>query len=394
MRHFGGIRHRVRSQYRKALNVIRSQHSHLDAGQFGHSHLRRSESYDQIQQLMSERILLLDGSMGVLIHTLKLTEEQVRGKQFKSHDKDLAKATDVLVLTQPEMIEKLHGNYLDAGSDIIETNTFNGTSLSLKDLHLDAYAYDINKSGAEVARRAVDKYNKKGDKRRFVAGSMGPTTKFLSISQDANNPLAREYSFDDFVESYAEQVRGLLDGGVDILLPETSFDSLVLRACLVAIHRVFEERGVIYPVMISGTVFDGGRTINGQSIDAFWTTVSHFPMLSVGLNCSLGGEKMRPFIQGLAEIATVPISCYPNAGLPNTLGEFDETPDITAGLLRDFANEGWVNIVGGCCGTTPAHIRAIGEATATIKPRTSPAPNHYSTYAGLESLTIRPETTS
>jgi 5-methyltetrahydrofolate--homocysteine methyltransferase len=348
-----------------------------------------------LEEAMAERILVLDGAMGTLIHRRKLTEEQVRGDLFKNHPISLARATDVVVLTQPQLIEEFHEQYLDAGADVIETNTFNAQSVSLEDLELQAYAYEINKTAAEIARRAVDRFNnKRTDRRRFVAGSMGPTNRQQSLVSDAKDESGQKLkvvSFDEIAASYAEQARGLIDGGVDILAPETSFDTLNMKACLYAIDQVFEERGISLPVMVSGTVFEGGRTLSAQTLEAFFIAVSHFDMLSVGLNCALGGEKMRPYIEEMARLAPLPVSCYPNAGLPNELGEFDETPDVTARLLREFATNGWVNVVGGCCGTTPEHIKAVSAAVKGLAPRRVPEPSSFSTFSGMEPLVVRPE---
>jgi 5-methyltetrahydrofolate--homocysteine methyltransferase len=349
-----------------------------------------------LEEALSERILVLDGAMGTMIHRKRVTEEQARGDRFKNHRIDLARATDMLVLTQPALIEEIHDEYLHAGADVIETNTFNAQAVSLEDLGLQEHAYEINKTAAEIARRVVDRFNKKHtDRRRFVAGSMGPTNRQQSLVSDGKDEKGQELkvvSFDAIAASYADQARGLIDGGVDILAPETSFDTLNMKACLYAIDQVFEERGISLPVMVSGTVFDGGRTLSAQTLEAFLIAVSHFDMLSVGLNCALGGEKMRPYIEEMAGLAPLPVSCYPNAGLPNALGEFDETPDVTARLLREFAINGWVNIVGGCCGTTPEHIKAVSHAVRGLKPRRIPEPRSLSTYSGMEPLVVRPET--
>ncbi|MEQ1827831.1 MAG: methionine synthase [Pirellula sp.] len=340
-------------------------------------------------ELMEERILLLDGSMGALIFQKKLAEADIRGERFKDHPADLSKATDLLVLTQPEIIKSIHTEYLNAGSDIIETNTFNASLIGLAETKLSEFAYEISKAGAQVARSAVEEHLRRDpSKHRFVAGSIGPTS--VQLSMNAKGDFAtRAFSFDQMVASYEVNVDGLLDGGADLLLPETSFDTLNFKACLVAIENVFARRGQRCPVMLSTTVFDGGVTLPGQDLEAFWIAVSHYPMLSVGLNCGLGGDKMRPYLERLANISDVRISCYPNAGLPNALGEFDETPSKTASFLRDFANEGWVNIVGGCCGTTPAHIQAIGEAVQGITPRKKKGPKRPTQFSGNQPLVFR-----
>jgi 5-methyltetrahydrofolate--homocysteine methyltransferase len=338
---------------------------------------------------MEERILLLDGSMGALIFQKKLPEEAIRGERFKDHQADLSKATDLLVLTQPDIIRSIHAEYLNAGSDIIETNTFNASLIGMAETKLSDIAYEMSKAGAEIARSAVDEHFKRDpSKPRFVAGSMGPTAVQLSMNAKGD-PATRPFSFEQMVASYEVNIEGLLDGGVDLLLPETSFDTLNFKSCLLAIENVFARRGRRWPVMLSCTVFPGGVTLTGQQLEAFWISVSHFPMLSVGLNCGLGGDKMRPYLERLANVADSRISCYPNAGLPNELGEFDETPAMMAGFVRDFAKQGWVNIVGGCCGSTPAHIKAIGEAIAGVAPRKHREPKRVTQYAGNEPFVFR-----
>jgi 5-methyltetrahydrofolate--homocysteine methyltransferase len=341
---------------------------------------------------MAERILLLDGAMGTLMMALKLQEADFRGKHFANHPSKPAGCYDVLCLTRPDAVEAGHRQYLEAGSDLIETNSFVSNSVQLRRWGLQDHAYEINKAAAQCARRVADEFTKRTPhKPRFVAGSIGPSDQSLSLSPKVEDPGYREVTFDDMVASYTPQVQGLLDGGVDLLLPETSFDTLILKACLFAIDQEFQRRGSRVPVMISGTVFDGGATLTGQKLDAFVTAVSHFDMLTLGLNCSLGGEKMRPYIEELSGLTEHYVHCYPNAGLPNAMGEFDETPEVTARLLREFALNGWVNIVGGCCGTTPAHIKAIAEAVAGLKPRKAPHTPHWSTYSGTERLTVRPD---
>jgi 5-methyltetrahydrofolate--homocysteine methyltransferase len=348
-----------------------------------------SDTEGLLRELMEQRVLLLDGSMGALIFQKKLPESAIRGERFKDHPADLSKATDLLVLTQPAIIQGIHAEYLEAGSDIIETNTFNASLIGLAETKMSDLAYEISKAGAEVARSAVDAQLKRDpSKPRFVAGSMGPTAVQLSMNAKGD-PATRPFSFEQMVASYEVNIEGLLDGGVDLLLPETSFDTLNFKACLLAIENVFAKRGRRWPVMLSATVFEGGVTLTGQQLEAFWIAVSHFPMLSVGLNCGLGGDKMRPYLERLANVADSAISCYPNAGLPNALGEFDETPSRMASFVRDFAQQGWVNIVGGCCGSTPAHIKAIGEAVRGIKPRNAPNRSRMSQYAGNEPLVFR-----
>ena len=349
----------------------------------------QSDTEALLRELMEQRVLLLDGSMGALIFQKKLPEAAIRGERFKDHPADLSKATDLLVLTQPDVIRSIHAEYLAAGSDIIETNTFNASLIGLAENKLSDFAYEISKTGAEVARSAVEAHLKTDpSKPRFVAGSIGPTAVQLSMNAKGD-PATRPFSFEQMVASYEVNVNGLLDGGVDILLPETSFDTLNFKACLLAIENVFAKRGRRWPTMLSATVFEGGVTLTGQQLEAFWIAVSHFPMLSVGLNCGLGGDRMRPYLERLANVADSAISCYPNAGLPNEMGEFDETPSKMAGFVRDFATQGWVNIVGGCCGSTPAHIKAIGEAVAGVKPRRAQESKRSTQYAGNEPFVFR-----
>ena len=353
----------------------------------------QSDMTQLLQQLLEERILVLDGAMGSLILAERPQEEDYRGARFANHHKDLKNCNDVLTLSQPAMIVGIHRQYLDAGADIILTNTFNSTTVSLAEYDLEDYTYEINVAAAELARQAVNEFTTVSDDRpRFVAGSLGPMNRSLSVSPDVNDPGMRLVTFDEVVAGYTEQLRGLVDGGVDILLPETAFDTLNMKACLFAIDQFFHEHDVRLPVMVSGTITDdSGRTMTGQTIEAFWTSVSHFDMLSIGLNCALGPEKMRPFLESISNIAPHYVSCYPNAGLPNEMGEFDMTPAEMAATLREFAESGWLNIVGGCCGSTPAHIRAIAETVAGISPRKIPSLPRYSTYSGLEKLEIRPE---
>lgn len=353
-----------------------------------------NEKTDLLNNLLDDRILLLDGAMGSLILSEGPTEEDYRGERFKNHNIDLKNGNDILCLTQPDLIRKIHRAYLDAGSDIIETNSFNAQTVSLEEFNLAEFTYEINKTSAELAKiEAEAKTKQNPDKPRFVAGSIGPTKVMLSMSQDAEDPGHRTHTFDQMVTSYAEQVKGLVDGGCDLLLPETSFDTLNMKACLFAISEYFEKTGNHIPVMVSGTIFDGGKTLTAQSLDAFWTAVSHFPMFSVGLNCALGPDQMRGYVEQLSNMADVKISCYPNAGMPDGMGGFDSSPKEVAAALRDFATNGWVNIVGGCCGTSPEFIREIDKAVADVKPRKIPDVDHYSTYSGSENLTIRPEST-
>src|SRR3989475_529868 len=315
----------------------------------------------QIEQLLQPRIAILDGAMGTMIQAHRLDEAGFRGRQFANHPSDLKGCNDLLCLTRPELVEAIHRQYLEAGADIIETNTFNSTSISMADYKLENLAYDLNLAGASVARRAVEKVMGADPARpRFVAGAIGPTNRTASMSPNVNNPVFRAITFDQLVEAYTEQVSGLMDGGVDVLLCETVFDTLNLKAALFAIDQYFDAKGRRAPVMVSVTITDrSGRTLSGQTVEAFWNSIAHIPLLSVGINCALGAKQMRPYIEELATIARVYVSCYPNAGLPNAFGGFDETPEIMAADLGEFASNGWLNIVGGCCGTTPAHIQAM-----------------------------------
>lgn len=349
-----------------------------------------SSTQDTLRNLLEDRILLLDGAMGSLIMGAGPTEADYRGDLFRNHAVDLKNANDVLCLTQPKIIENIHRQYLEAGSDIIETDTFNANVVSMEEFELAEHTYAINKAAAEIAKRATEDFSTP-DKPRFVAGSIGPTKVQLSLNPD--EPGVRPTNFDDMVASYTEQVRGLIDGGVDLLLPETSFDTLNMKACLFAIATYFEQHNVEVPVMVSGTIFDGGRSLTAQSIEAFYTSLSHFSMLSIGLNCALGPAQMRPYVESLSQLADCHISCYPNAGMPDGMGGFDSSPEEVAANIRDFAENGWVSIVGGCCGTSPEYIHKIGEAVKGIKPRKIPQSPGFSTYSGLNRLELRPETT-
>jgi 5-methyltetrahydrofolate--homocysteine methyltransferase len=347
-----------------------------------------------ITELLKQRILIIDGAMGTMIQAHKLQEADYRGKEFASHPRELKGCNDLLSITQPGIIEGIHRKYLEAGADIVETNTFNSTAISLADYGLEQAAYDINLAAARIARRAVDAAVAREPARpRFVAGAIGPMTRSASMSRDVNDPGARQVTFAQLEAAYYDQVRGLVDGGVDLLLPETAFDTLNLKAALFAIARYFDETGRRLPIMASGTIVDlSGRTMTGQTVEAFWTSISHADLLSVGLNCSLGAREMRPYVEELSRLAPVYLSCYPNAGLPDGFGAFPETPKITAGLLREFAKSGFVNIVGGCCGTTPDHIHAIAETVRGLPPRVPPKVEAYSRFSGLEALVIRPDT--
>jgi 5-methyltetrahydrofolate--homocysteine methyltransferase len=352
----------------------------------------RSSPRDVLEELLAQRILVLDGAMGTLIQERQLQEEDFRGHRFVRHSKDLKNCNDILVLTQPQVVREIHQAYLEAGSDIIETDTFNATGISLAEYDLAEHVFEINRAGAEIARCAADAMTRRTpDRPRFVAGSIGPTKKFLSQGVHVDDPSLRDVTFDEMVANYGEQIRGLVAGGVDILLAETSFDTLVMKACLFAIDQYFQSRGATLPVMVSGTVFAGGRTLSTQSVEAFWISVSHFDMLSVGLNCALGVDQIRPYLEALARIARPRVSCYPNAGMPDGFGGFSGTLEHTAAALGEFARNGWLNLVGGCCGTTPAWIRAIADAVAGVPPRPLPELPEWSSFSGCEPLTIRPD---
>lgn len=318
--------------------------------------------------------MILDGAMGTMIQNYKLSEEDYRGQQFKDYPHLLKGNNDLLSITQPQIIAEIHRKFLEAGADIIETNTFNSTSISMADYHMEDEVRKINLAAAQIARKAVDEFNQIGNGNfRFVAGSIGPTNKTASISPDVNNPGFRGVSFDELVEAYREQIEALVDGGVDILLVETVFDTLNCKAALFAIMDYNETHGLDIPIMISGTITDAsGRTLSGQTVEAFWNSINHAEPLSVGLNCALGASQMRAYIEELSEKSWCYVSAHPNAGLPNEMGEYDESPEYMSSVIREFAESGFVNIVGGCCGTTPAHIKAISDQVKNIKPRKRP----------------------
>ncbi len=325
-----------------------------------------------LPQILSQRIAILDGAMGTMIQRFKLTEEQYRGERFKDFHRDVKGNNELLSLTRPDVIQDIHEGYLAAGADLIETNTFGATTVAQEDYDMAGLAREMNLASARLARAACDKFSTP-DKPRFVAGALGPTPKTASISPDVNDAGARNINFEQLRQAYLEQVQALVEGGADVLLVETIFDTLNAKAALFAIDEFFEQSGERLPLIISGTVTDAsGRILSGQTVSAFWASVRHMQPLAVGLNCALGATLMRPYIQELAKVAgDTFISCYPNAGLPNPMSDtgFDETPDVTSRLLREFAAEGLVNIVGGCCGTTPQHIEAIGDSVQPLAPR-------------------------
>ncbi len=339
-----------------------------------------------LAKIARERILILDGAMGTMIQRYGLDEAGYRGERFQDHKSDLKGNNDLLVLSQPNIILEIHEAYLDAGSDIIETNTFNATSISQADYKLESLAYEINLQAAKIARKATDNWTKRTpDKPRFVAGAIGPTNRTASISPDVNNPGFRNITFDELVQAYAEQTRGLIDGGVDIIMVETVFDTLNAKAAGFAVQDVFENMGTELPIMVSGTITDlSGRNLSGQTPEAFWYSMRHLAPFSIGLNCSFGAEQLRPAVAEIAAVAECFVSVYPNAGLPNEMGEYDETPDMTAEHLRGWAKDGLVNIVGGCCGTTPDHIHAIADAVQSCPPRQIPDVEVKMRLSGLE----------
>jgi 5-methyltetrahydrofolate--homocysteine methyltransferase len=348
-----------------------------------------------LAEIARQRIVVLDGAMGTMIQCYRLSESDYRGARFRSHPRDLRGDNELLVLTRPAVIEEIHRQYLEAGADLIETNTFSANAVSQSDYGLEGVVYELNLEAARLARRAADAASARTpDRPRFVAGAIGPTNRTLSISPDVNNPALRSLTFDELRDAYAEQTRGLLDGGVDLLLVETIFDTLNAKAAIVAIEEVFEAKSTRVPLMISVTITDrSGRTLSGQTIDAFWTSVAHAKPWSVGINCALGASEMRPYLEELSAIAPVLVSCYPNAGLPNAFGEYDEQAATTAKLLRGFAESSLLNLVGGCCGTTPEHIAEIAGAVVGVAPRVPPEPEQrFARFSGLETFTIRPDT--
>lgn len=329
----------------------------------------------QIIELIKQRILIIDGAMGTMIQKHKLSESDYRGERFADFAHPLMGNNDLLVLTQPQIVSNIHKRFLEAGADILETNTFNANSISMMDYHMVDLVKELNTTAVKLALEAAAEYTTLNpNKPRFVAGSIGPTNKTASLSPDVNNPGYRAVTFDDLVACYTEQVTALLDAGVDLLLVETVFDTLNCKAALFAINTLKAERGSEIPVMVSGTITDNsGRTLSGQTAEAFWISISHGNLTSVGLNCALGAHQMRTFIEEMARVAWVPISCYPNAGLPNEFGEYDDSPESMAEVLGEWCQNGWINIIGGCCGTTPDHIRAIAETVKKYPPRPIPS---------------------
>ncbi len=352
--------------------------------------MNRADRLPLLRRLLEERILLLDGAMGTMIQGYGLSEADYRGRRFADFPHELKGNNDLLTLTEPQIVREIHGKYLEAGADIVETNTFNATAVSMADYHMEHLVYEINREAARLARQVAEEWTQRTpEKPRFACGILGPTNKTASISPDVNDPGFRNITFDQLVAAYTEAIRGLVDGGVDLIMVETVFDTLNAKAALFALDAFFEARGFRLPVMISGTITDqSGRTLTGQTPEAFWNSVRHIGPLSIGLNCALGAKDLRPHVEELAACADVYVSAHPNAGLPNAFGGYDETPEYMAGILREFATEGLINIVGGCCGTTPAHIKAIAEAVAGLPPRRVPVIEKKLRLAGLEPLNI------
>jgi 5-methyltetrahydrofolate--homocysteine methyltransferase len=328
-----------------------------------------------IQEAIKKRILVLDGAMGTMLQRYNFSEEDFRGEQFKDFPHSLKGNNDLLSLTQPQAIKDVHALYFEAGADIVETNTFSGTTIGMADYHLEEYVYQLNYESAKIAREVADEFTEKNpDKPRFVAGSIGPTNRTASMSPDVNDPGYRAVTFDDLRIAYKQQVEALLDGGVDLLLVETIFDTLNAKAALFAIEEVKEERHIDIPIMVSGTITDAsGRTLSGQTVEAFLVSVSHIPLLSVGFNCALGADLLKPYLQTLAHNTSFNVSAHPNAGLPNAFGEYDETPEQMQVFIKEYLDDNLINIIGGCCGTTPAHIKWIADIAKDYKPRVSTA---------------------
>src|SRR5205807_329213 len=339
---------------------------------------------ERLDQLFQQRIAILDGSMGVMLQHKGLSDAEFRGERLRNHPKPLRNNSDVLCLSQPELVTQVHRDYLEAGADIVTTNTFTATRVSQADYDLEEFVYEMNLAGARLARKAADSYEN-----RFVAGSLGPTSVTLSLSPKVEDPSYREVTFDQLRDGYAEAASALKEGGVDILLIETVFDTLNGKAAIAAVKEVAPE----IPLFVSVTIVDrSGRNLSGQTVEAFWTSVEHAQPFAAGINCSLGATEMRPYIAAMARVAPVYVTCYPNAGLPNSFGGYDEEPPITSRLLRDFAASGFLNAAGGCCGTTPDHIRQIRKAVSGIPPRQVPERVARARFSGLEPFEIGPDT--
>lgn len=353
---------------------------------------KRSERIQALRAAIGKRILLLDGAMGTMIQREKLSEADFRGDRFKDWHRDVKGNNDLLILTRPDVIAGIHRAYFEAGADIVETNTFNSTAISQADYGMEALVKELNREGARLAREVADEITAKTpDKPRFVAGALGPTSRTASISPDVNDPSFRNVTFDRLRDAYREAAAGLIEGGADLLIVETVFDTLNAKAALFAIDELFEELGESLPVIVSGTITDlSGRTLSGQTAEAFWNSVRHARPLAIGLNCALGAAQLRAYVAELARVADTYVCAYPNAGLPNEFGEYDETAAETAKHLGEWAAAGLVNVVGGCCGTTPEHIRAIAKAVDGVKPREIPVIPKRLRLSGLEPFELRP----
>src|SRR5215208_2490840 len=350
----------------------------------------RSARLEEFRVRLGQRILILDCAMGTMIQSYGLSERDYRGERFEDHPAELKGNNDLLCLTQPRIIRDIHEAALGAGADIVETNTFNATAISQADYGTEDLAYELNRKAARLAREAADGFTERTpEKPRFVAGAIGPTSRTASLSPDVNNPGFRNVTFDELKEAYREAAKGLVDGGADVLLVETIFDTLNAKAAIFGIKELLEEEGVEAPIMVSGTITDAsGRTLSGQTTEAFWNSVRHAAPLAVGLNCALGAQQLRAYVEELARVADTHVCAYPNAGLPNAFGEYDEPPQEMADILREFAASGFLNIVGGCCGTTPEHIRMLREAVSKQERRPIPAPPVKCRLSGLEPLNI------
>lgn len=326
---------------------------------------------NEIEKILAERIMILDGAMGTMIQKHSLEEEDFRGNIFKNHKTPLKGNNDLLSLTRPEIIKDIHRQYYKAGADFVETNTFSATTIAMEDYNLEEIVYELNFQSAKIAREVADEFKEtEPDKARFVIGTMGPTNRTASLSPDVNNPGFRAVSFNDLKVAYREQAQGLIDGGADILMVETVFDTLNAKAALFAIQELFEDINIRLPIMVSGTITDAsGRTLSGQTTEAFVISVSHVPLLSIGLNCALGAKQLQPYLNTMSSNSDFNISAHPNAGLPNEFGEYDETPEMMANQIRDFLDNNLINIIGGCCGTTPSHIKAIATIAKEYSPR-------------------------
>lgn len=352
--------------------------------------MNRQERWRALQEASDRRILILDGAMGTMIQSYKLDEAGYRGERFKDLKRDVKGNNDLLNLSQPGIIREIHDAYLEAGADIVQTNTFNSTTISQADYGMEDLVSELNRAGARIAREAADaKTAETPDKPRFVAGSLGPTNRTASLSPDVNRPGYRNTTFDELRAVYRDAAASLIDGGVDLLLVETIFDTLNAKAAIFGIEELFDQRGERIPLMISGTLTDlSGRNLSGQTIEAFWHSVRHAQPFTIGINCAFGAQQIRPHLASLAKVADAKICAYPNAGLPNAMGEYDETPQTTSGFLREWAESGLINIVGGCCGTTPAHIKAIAEAVQDVAPRNVPEVPTVMRLSGLEATLI------